>query len=426
MMQKFNRFLVILAIALFVTITIGYAALSASLTINGSSSIHNATWNIHFENIQVTTGSVTGDSVVHVASLDSERTTVSYELVLSVPGEFYEFTVDTKNDGTVDGMIESIDSKVNNESISNLPNYLDYSIMYSDGSQLQNKQALNAGSKETLRVRIEYKKDITSSDLPSEDKDLVFTFTIHYVQKDSTAISIPRPESFGTDDWETIVGAIRSGNTSAYHVGDTKEIDLGDYGVHTVRIANMSTPSECNQANFSQTACGFVLEFANIITKMRHRDYYSSEGMQWNQSEIRTFLNNDLYNSFPPSLKEGIISTYVLFSASRDESPQNYVGNTTDYLYLLNSVEVLGVRKEYMPLNKTRQLDYYASIPVNSTSTSGAIKTSNGTPYYWWLRSAYQMTRPSGLVIETDGSIDLESGNRIDLAYGVSPAFRIG
>ena len=57
-----------------------------------------------------------------------------------------------------------------------------------------------------------------------------------------------------------------------YNVGDTKEIDMGTYGTHTLRIANKSTPSECSTEGFSQTACGFVLEFQDIITtsKMKY------------------------------------------------------------------------------------------------------------------------------------------------------------
>ena len=73
-------------------------------------------------------------------------------------------------------------------------------------------------------------------------------------------------KSFSEEDWSIIIKNIKSGNTDLYKVGDTKEIDLGTYGKHTLRIANKSTPSECETANFSQSACGFVLEFADIIT----------------------------------------------------------------------------------------------------------------------------------------------------------------
>ena len=74
------------------------------------------------------------------------------------------------------------------------------------------------------------------------------------------------PESFATDSWVTISNAVKNNNTGKYNVGDTKTIDMGTYGTHTLRIANKSTPSECSTSGFSQSACGFVVEFADIIT----------------------------------------------------------------------------------------------------------------------------------------------------------------
>ena len=48
------------------------------------------------------------------------------------------------------------------------------------------------------------------------------------------------------DDWTTISVAAKSGDyTGKYKVGDTKEIDLGSFGKHIVRIANLSITNEC-------------------------------------------------------------------------------------------------------------------------------------------------------------------------------------
>ena len=74
------------------------------------------------------------------------------------------------------------------------------------------------------------------------------------------------PNSFATDSWPTIINAVKNNNIGKYNIGDTKTIDMGTYGTHTLRIANTSTPSECSTSGFSQSACGFVLEFADINT----------------------------------------------------------------------------------------------------------------------------------------------------------------
>ena len=99
------------------------------------------------------------------------------------------------------------------------------------------------------------------------------------------------PKNFSTDDWEIIIDAIREGNDGVYNVGDTKEIDLGSYGKHTLRIANKSTPSECSNTNFSQSACGFILEFADIIITHKMNDTNTNIG-GWPASSMYTFVNN--------------------------------------------------------------------------------------------------------------------------------------
>lgn len=40
------------------------------------------------------------------------------------------------------------------------------------------------------------------------------------------------------DDWRTIVSSVKASNTNHYKVGDTKIVDLGTYGTHTIRVSN--------------------------------------------------------------------------------------------------------------------------------------------------------------------------------------------
>ena len=52
-----------LAVLLILAISIGYAALSTTLTINGTANIASNSWPIYFTNVQVTTGSVAATTV---------------------------------------------------------------------------------------------------------------------------------------------------------------------------------------------------------------------------------------------------------------------------------------------------------------------------------------------------------------------------
>ena len=74
---------------------------------------------------------------------------------------------------------------------------------------------------------------------------------------------IPTPLSFKTDEWDTIKENI---NSDVYNVGDERPIEIEGLGTFTLRLSNKSTPPECEREDFSQTACGFVVEFKDIIT----------------------------------------------------------------------------------------------------------------------------------------------------------------
>jgi len=431
-MHTKREIILLVSIFLIFLIGVGYAYLSSNLNINGSTSIKVSTWDIHFENVQVKEGSVSADTPV----IDTNKTTVTYDVSLKKPGDYFEFTVDAVNSGTVDAMIDTVLSTLNNSEITSLPNYLDYSVTYSDGLEILEKQKLDAGDTETYKVRVEYNKDIESSDLPGTNQSLSFAFNVNYVQADGSALDILRPVSFITDGWDTIIEAVQSGNIDAYSVGDTKEIDLGDLGVHIVRISNMSTPEECLTEGFSQTACGFVLEFADVITTHRINPYSdgstNGDGNKggWEYSEMRTFLNGEVYNSFPSVLRSAIINTSVVSGyGSMDSS--NFT--TTDKIYLLSTHEIwidddgstrVGISRYDTAYSMTRQLDYYFGMGTNNTATTRGVKMYNGTNYDWWLRTASGSNNRTIYNVQSTGAWYASYVSSND--KGVSPAFRIG
>ena len=228
--------------------------------------------------------------------------------------------------------------------------------------------------------------------------------------------SKPIPISFSTDSWTTIITAVRKNNTSVYKVGDTKEVDLGDFGVHTVRIANMSTPESCSTTGFSQTACGFVIEFTDVI-KVPGMPVPSSNVGGWPASGMRIYANNNIYNALPNDLKTGIIDTFVV---SGGGSSENTTYTSTDKIYFLSVKEVWNSSDNDRAASLTRQFDYY------STGAS-SIKYSNPSGYdWWWLRTAGGFNG-TDIFIDVDykGGWNRYSAFRYD-TRGISPAFRIG
>ena len=228
-----------------------------------------------------------------------------------------------------------------------------------------------------------------------------------------------KPSTFPTDDWATIVNLVKAGNTNHYKVGDTKIVNLGTYGTHTIRVSNTTTPSECSNTNFSQSACGFVLEFADIITT-HVINTTSSNKNGWPASSMRTFVNNDIYNALPADLRNGIINTTTISSHGSSDSA-NFL--STDKLYLLATAELYENGEDIdTAKNLTRQLDYYKSIGVTINSYSGAIKKSGTTATDWWLRSFYKTNNQHVYSVQRTGRVAHSMAN---LSIGVSPAFRI-
>ena len=430
-MIRFNKkkYSLILSFVIIVFLfSIGYAAIRTDLSINGTSYLSSASWDVHFDNIQTIENSVTPSTAPTI----SNNTSISFAVTLEEPGDFYGFTADVVNGGSIDAMIDSF--VMTPTLTSTQAKYLEYVVTYSDGIQIANKQKLDAGVTETIKVLFRYKTSDDKNDYPTEDQTFTMNVTLNYVQQEDDAINVLHPSTFADDDWETIVLAVQNGNTSAYNVGDTKEIDMGSLGTHTLRIANKSTPAECSNAGFSQTACGFVLEFADIITNHRMNPYdnpgvENGQGTKgsWQYSEMRTFVNNDVYNSLPSDLKSSIINTVVVTGKGYTDTANC---TTEDKLYLPAAHEVYEEYQTYYPLdyyddgyNYTRQFDYYLGLNVTTTDYASARKQFNSAYSIWWLRTPNTDGSDMFYTVSTAGSYSVEA---TDYAYGVSPAFRIG
>ena len=107
-MRRKNQKKYIIIVYLLALIGVGYAILQANLQINGTTKISSNTWDIHFDHIQVNQNSVSIGDSDSAATIDpNNNCKIDFSVTLNVPGDFYEFTVDVVNAGTIDGMIGS-------------------------------------------------------------------------------------------------------------------------------------------------------------------------------------------------------------------------------------------------------------------------------------------------------------------------------
>ena len=200
-----------------------------------------------------------------------------------------------------------------------------------------------------------------------------------------------------------------------------------------VRIANKTIGEHCgdNDTEYSQTACGFVVEFADIVEQRAMNSTDTNVG-GWPATEMRTYLNGTFYNSLPSDLQAVIKSTRVISGHGLNDTT-NFT--TTDKLYLLSSEEVYGTDDGQYHFFDTaygtsHQLEYYSNNGVtystsswNGTNLDKAIKQYNSSNTWWWLRPAASTNSSSFAGVANIGRC---SNTTAINTNGVAPAFRIG
>ena len=188
-----------IVLLLILIIGIGYAYLTSNLSITGATEVVANTWNIHFENLNVKEGSVTATSP---ATIQSNNVDITYSISLARPKDYYEFTVDVKNDGTLPGKV-SISTLSGLDTTSS--KVIDYSVNYTNGNPVNIGDVLNAGAKKTIRVKVFYKDDISELDFPSSNLNLTLTYTLQYVQSE-----------FDVFDTDSLIEQLKTENSTCF------------------------------------------------------------------------------------------------------------------------------------------------------------------------------------------------------------------
>ena len=262
-----------------------------------------------------------------------------------------------------------------------------------------------------------YKITVTS-DNKLETKDYNVTIT---------GVAPAAASNFASDSWETIVYTVRNGDPSVYapvagpaSAQPTKELDLGTFGKHNVRVANVDA---CAAGVQTEAACGFVIEFVDSIANHGFLSA-SSNVVSYPDSEMKRFLTNEVYPAIPEEVRKYIIPTTVLTGRTNNDCTSNCGegrdanGNylTSEYLYL-EDIQEVGLDCSWCTArNKSQVLKIYQ---VTTQGITRAKSTAIGS------RSLLRGVETSGAIgcIDTAGA--LQWCNNYS-NYAVAPAFRIG
>ena len=425
-----NRYLIYIALlilTLSITLGVTYSYLAAKINNRESSStikVESGQLSITYENNSsniILNNIIPGNSVTKQFTLTGFNNTKPNAITTNTDLKYKIGIVIDNNTFSEGALTYSLTKDSSSSSNGKLANDATGTIK-SSGIQYIGKGYFVSGANNDKHI---YNLTISFPDTNEDQSiDQGASFACHVTVKDNY---VPTPKSFAEDTWETIAY-----NTSSdvYNVGDTKQVLIGNEP-YTVRIANKSTPAECNDSNFSQTACGFVVEFADIVEKRQMNSTQTNVG-GWPATAMRTYANGDFFNKLPSDLQSVIKSTKVVSGhGSSDENEKRTDGNweSEDKIYLLSSHEVWedGTSNQVSTYDtawdKTRQLDYYANLGVTTSNYSGAIKKNNGSNSYWWLRAATSGSNDAFLTVAGSGDWATRDAR---YSFGVAPAFRIG
>lgn len=172
--------------ALLITIalmTIGYAALATQLTINGTVSTGDTSWNIEFESITKNTSLTTTDATEKTLP-SASGTAATFNVELAKPGAKIVYDLVVVNNGTIDASFKEITGIDElNASEPAAITYDAYRLDSADGSVVNGEGDLLAQGKNYFRVIVEWPQ--TSTEVPTETKSKTGTIYLDYVQKAS-------------------------------------------------------------------------------------------------------------------------------------------------------------------------------------------------------------------------------------------------
>lgn len=176
-----NIVLAVLLVAVL-TLSIAYAALSTTLTINSAATVKGSTWNVEFQEksgqsalCTVTKGSASSNAKLKQGTTPSVTSTLfsGLDVEFSVPGDKVVCTWEVANKGSFDAILKTFTLGSVSATDATVQSNISYSLTYDteDGTAVAQNNTLpksgSTGDVKTLVLTIKYNGDyIPASDVP--------------------------------------------------------------------------------------------------------------------------------------------------------------------------------------------------------------------------------------------------------------------
>ena len=218
---------------------------------------------------------------------------------------------------------------------------------------------------------------------------------------------------FNNLSWHKINLISKKGKSKDYFtVGDKKEIAINSETYH-VQIIGFDHDDKSDDSGKT----GITVMFKEIMTTKHNMNPSGKNAGGWRDSEMRTYLSNNIYTSLPSDLQ--IVIKTVNKKSDNGSGDNTTLNITKDKLFLL-SLEEVGftsndVYREYVNGQGTKY-EYF------SNGNSRKKKDLSGDLCHWWLRSTRTFNFYFFFLVNFNGNWNSISA---DLSRGVVPAFCI-
>jgi hypothetical protein len=232
---------------------------------------------------------------------------------------------------------------------------------------------------------------------------------------ETTCYALFKFNGYIKDDWTVIAENVDNGNAPyVYQIGARKEIPITLDG-EDVTI-DVEIISFCHDYLSDGSAKASIIFFCKDLPNILHRmNPESTNAGGWEESEMRQFVNNDLYDALPDDLKRIILPVRKISDGG--SSNKNLV--TTDDKLWLASYNEVGLTSGNN--NLTGHGELYSNVFSSDKDSRKKYITDNTASGGWWLRSSYYSDNTSSMfwrVTNGGGSYSDIAFNKFYVAFG--------
>ena len=404
--------LVALLLILVLLISVGYAALTTNLRINGNATIKAQSWSVYFDNIVVDSNNSVA-SVTTAPTLSDNDTTITWNVSMDTPGQVYQFNVDVVNDGSIDAMVSTATNSIVTSTLTaEQQEYLDYTIKYVNGADIEQYDLLEAGETKTITVKLLFKQDIDPEDLPATAQNgISLSYTANYVQADNNAVTkVTRLLAAGdTVNYTTTLNGQTLNNWKVFYVdGDYTYIILDDYLPNADVSNTIKTTHDLDTyGTYSIYANNSSADLINAMTTKSNWDSLLTGTINGHAvSETRTA---NVWAMGAPTLDLWVNSWNATYPSdtlyTKYENPVS--GETYDGYYIGDSANP-----------NTTYIDLSSETGYNNTLYYPHKEdVDNGNCYGYWLASPSAYDGYNVMNVSYNGYVDNDGYNYSSYAY---------